>query len=54
MTQQAVLTPAMLADHWHCSERHVRNLINRGELRGVRLGGKLLRIRMCDALTPPR
>ena len=46
--RQSVFTPAMLAEHWHCSERHVRNLINRGELRAVRLGGKLLRIRGSD------
>lgn len=43
-----VFTPATLADYWQCSEQHVRNLINRGELRHVRLGGKLLRIRWCD------
>jgi len=44
----AIFTPATLAEHWHCSERHVRNLISRGELRAVRLGGKLLRIRLTD------
>jgi excisionase family DNA binding protein len=43
-----VFTPATLASYWQCSERHVRNLINRGELRHVRLGGKLLRIRISD------
>src|SRR5690606_23085854 len=41
-----VYTPAMLADRWACSERHVRNMIDRGELPAFRLGGKLLRIRL--------
>jgi excisionase family DNA binding protein len=40
----AVYTPAMLATEWQCSERHIRNLIARGELRAFRLGGKLVRI----------
>ncbi len=39
-----IFTPARLAKEWDCSERHIRNLINRGELRHFRLGGKLLRI----------
>jgi excisionase family DNA binding protein len=39
-----VYTPATLAERWHCSGRHIRNLINRGELKAFRLGGKLLRI----------
>ena len=39
-----VYTPAMLAERWMCSERHIRNLINAGRLRCFRLGGKLLRI----------
>ena len=39
-----VYTPRMLAEEWSCSERHVRNLISRGELRAFRLGAKLLRI----------
>jgi excisionase family DNA binding protein len=37
-------TPATLAAEWNCSEHHVRNLINRGELRAFRLGHKLFRI----------
>lgn len=37
-------TPAMLAEEWHCSERHIRNLVASGQLRAFRLGGKLLRI----------
>jgi len=44
MVRASVYTPAMLADQWQCSERHVRNLVNRGELRAFRLGGKLVRI----------
>lgn len=38
------LTPTMLAERWQCSERHVRNLIAKGDLRAFKLGGKLLRI----------
>jgi hypothetical protein len=39
-----VYTPAALAEEWMCSERHIRNLVAAGQLRGFRLGGKLLRI----------
>jgi len=39
-----VYTPAALAREWLCSERHIRNLVAAGQLRGFRLGGKLLRI----------
>jgi excisionase family DNA binding protein len=39
-----VVTPAMLAERWKCSERHVRNLIARGELPSFKVGAKLLRI----------
>lgn len=45
-----VFTPRSLADRWQCSERHVRNLIDSGELPAFRLGGKLIRIRR-DAVT---
>lgn len=38
------MTPATLAKRWSCSERHVRNMINTGELRCFRLGGRLIRI----------
>jgi excisionase family DNA binding protein len=38
-------TPATLAKHWHCSERHIRNLMYSGQLPYFRLGGKLMRIR---------
>lgn len=43
-----VLTPAKLADRWQCSERHVRNMIKRGELPAFRLGDKLIRIKISD------
>jgi excisionase family DNA binding protein len=39
-----IYTPASLAREWSCSERHIRNLVAAGQLRGFRLGGKLLRI----------
>lgn len=42
------LTPAMVAERWMCSERHVRNMIATGELPAFRLGEKLLRIRPED------
>ena len=41
-------TPETLADRWECSPKHVRNLVNRGDLPGFRLGGKLLRIKAED------
>jgi excisionase family DNA binding protein len=41
-------TPKTLAARWLCSERHIRNMIDRGELPAFRLGGKLLRIRRED------
>jgi len=44
----SVYTPAMLAERWECSERHVRNMIASGELPAFRLAGKLLRIRAED------
>ncbi|WP_424981613.1 excisionase family DNA-binding protein [Maritalea sp. S77] len=37
-------TPDTLAKRWGCSGKHVRNLIDRGELRFFRLGSKLIRI----------
>ena len=37
-------TVRTLAEHWDCSEPHIRNMIARGELRAWRAGGKLLRI----------
>lgn len=41
----SVFTPRTLAERWECSERHVRKLIDKGDLPAFRLGGKLLRIR---------
>ena len=41
-------TPATLADRWQCSERHIRNMVDRGELPAFRLAGKLIRIRAED------
>ena len=42
-------SPRTLALEWQCSERHIRNLIERGELKGFHLGGKLLRIEAAEA-----
>jgi len=42
--QPPAFTPRTLAERWHCSERHVRNMVDGGELRAFRLGGKLLRV----------
>jgi excisionase family DNA binding protein len=39
-----IYTPHTLAQKWDCSERHIRNLIKKGELRAFPLGRKLLRI----------
>jgi excisionase family DNA binding protein len=41
-------SPRTLARRWLCSERHVVNMIKRGELPYNRLGGKLYRIRRSD------
>jgi excisionase family DNA binding protein len=38
----AVLRPIDVAERWQCSEKHVRNLHARGQLRGFR-AGRLLR-----------
>lgn len=40
-----VLTPAMLAERWQCSEQHIRNMIERGNIPSFKIGDKLLRIR---------
>ncbi|AMS40494.1 hypothetical protein FHS67_002896 [Aminobacter aminovorans] len=42
-------SPRTLALEWQCSERHIRNLIERGELKAFHLGGKLLRIEAAEA-----
>ncbi|WP_197430721.1 helix-turn-helix domain-containing protein [Methylobacterium sp. CCH5-D2] len=39
-----ILVPKQVAERWGCSEQHVRNMVNRGQLGHFRLGGKLLRI----------
>ena len=39
-----ILIPKEVAERWDCSEQHVGNMINPGELGHFRLGGKLLRI----------
>lgn len=39
-----VYTPRTLAQRWHCSDQHVRNLIARGDLKAFRARGKLLQI----------
>lgn len=40
-------TPRTLADHWECSEQHIRDLIKGGKLRSFRIGG-LIRISVCE------
>ena len=40
-----VYTTKSLAEHWACSERHVRNLCDAGKLASFKAGGKLIRIR---------
>ncbi len=39
-----VFTPKTLAQRWNCSERHIRKMIENGELQAFRVG-KLVRIR---------
>ena len=43
MAETRVFTPQMLAQRWGVSEKTVRNLVARGELRGFRTG-KLYRV----------
>jgi len=38
-------TPASLAKHWKCSPLHIRNMVKRGDLEAIALGGKLLGLR---------
>lgn len=42
------LRPADVAERWDCSERHVRHMLDRGELPFFRLGEKLIRISLED------
>jgi excisionase family DNA binding protein len=39
-----VLTPTHLAERWHCSEQHIRNLIKKNQIKSYKLSGKLFRI----------
>lgn len=39
-----VYTPDTLAERWKCSAALVRGMVQRGELAGVKYGGKLIRI----------
>jgi hypothetical protein len=39
-----LFTPAMLAERWHCSEQHIRNMVTTGQLAHFHVGEKLLRI----------
>ena len=41
-------TPKRLAERWMCSERHVRNMIKRGDIPAFKYGDKLLRIKWED------
>ncbi|TAN19675.1 MAG: DNA-binding protein [Rhizobiaceae bacterium] len=43
-----VFTPGMLAERWACSERHIRNMIDRGDLRAFKIGERLVRVRAQD------
>ncbi len=43
-----VTNPAGLAKRWMCSQRHIHNLIARGDLPAVKYGGRLVRIRWAD------
>ena len=58
MTDRVLLTRADVADYLATTERHVRHLVQQGDLPAVYLGGKI-RIRADDLLTyvtqlPPR
>ncbi len=49
------LTQAEAADHLGCTDRTIRNLISRGQLRGYRLGTRAVRVDCAelDALLRP-
>ncbi len=42
------LTPDEIAREWRCTGAHVRNLINAGQLRGFRVGSKII-VKASDA-----
>lgn len=46
--EQRPLTPKTLAARSLCSERHIRNLITRGDLPAFKVGERLLRIKWAD------
>lgn len=43
-----ILTPAQVAERWQVNERTVRRMCASGRLPGLRLSGKLLRLRLSD------
>jgi excisionase family DNA binding protein len=43
-------TPRRLAERWACSERHIRNMLKRGDLPVHHFGGKLIRISWEDVI----
>jgi excisionase family DNA binding protein len=49
-----MLTVVEVADWWGCSVDTVEAMIRRGELAAVRIGPKLVRIRITDAEAAPR
>lgn len=48
--EPSVFSPRTLAERWQCSERHIRNMISRGELKAFKHGEKLLRVRLEEVL----
>ncbi len=46
--QPSAFNPRQIAERWDCSERHVRNMIKRGDLPAFKFGGKLLRVKLED------
>jgi excisionase family DNA binding protein len=44
ITETRAMTPAQVAVRWACSERKVRNMIERGALPAFKLDGKMLRL----------
>ena len=48
--KEKFLTPDEIAKEWRCTPHHIRNLINAGQLRGFRVGAKMI-VRASDAAT---
>ncbi len=42
VAEKQYLTPSELALMWNCSAHHIRNLIRSGQLRGFRVGTKMI------------